>query len=216
MLLFAWKAAVFPRWGSGLLCVAVGVIANHLMLPLKKFSWQSKALMSTGAAIVVAAMIVASGPVRRPFALFRANLSGQSLANEDLRGAYLTGANLTAADLINANLTGANLSDAKLWTVMLSEAYLNNANLSNATLYSANLTAADLINANLTGANLNDANLTGTTLNGANLTGVDLSEANLSHARLSKAKNLTQKQLAEACGNGQTKLPEGLTLKPCN
>jgi len=171
MLLFAWKAAVFPRWGSGLLCVAVGVIANHLMLPLKKFSWQSKALMSTGAAIVVAAMIVASGPVRRPFALFRANLSGQSLANEDLRGAYLTGANLTAADLINANLTGANL---------------------------------------------NDANLTGTTLNGANLTGVDLSEANLSHARLSKAKNLTQKQLAEACGNEQTKLPEGLTLKPCN
>ena len=53
MLLFAWKAAVFPAWGSGLLCVAVAVVASHLMLPLKKFSWRSKALLSTGAAIVV-------------------------------------------------------------------------------------------------------------------------------------------------------------------
>jgi hypothetical protein len=29
MTLFAWKAAVFPAWGSALLCVAVGVIASH-------------------------------------------------------------------------------------------------------------------------------------------------------------------------------------------
>ena len=35
MLLFAWKAAVFPAWGSGLLVVAVAVVASHLMLPLK-------------------------------------------------------------------------------------------------------------------------------------------------------------------------------------
>ena len=90
MLLFAWKAAVFPAWGSGLLGVAVAVVASHLMLPLKKFSWRSKALLSTGAAIVVFAMIVGSGPVRRPFALFRANLSGQWLVGEDLRGANLS------------------------------------------------------------------------------------------------------------------------------
>ena len=44
MLLFAWKAAVFPAWGSGLLGVAAAVVASHLMLPLKKFSWPSKAL----------------------------------------------------------------------------------------------------------------------------------------------------------------------------
>jgi hypothetical protein len=31
MTLFAWKAAVFPAWGSALLCVAVGVIASHGM-----------------------------------------------------------------------------------------------------------------------------------------------------------------------------------------
>ena len=44
MLFFAWKAAVFPAWGSGLLCVAAGVIASHVMLPLKTFSWRSKVL----------------------------------------------------------------------------------------------------------------------------------------------------------------------------
>jgi len=32
ILLFAWKAAVFPKWGSGLLCVAIGIIASHAML----------------------------------------------------------------------------------------------------------------------------------------------------------------------------------------
>ena len=90
MLLFAWKAAVFPAWGSGLLVVAVAVVASHLMLPLKKFSWRSKALLSTGAAIVVVAMIVGVGPVRRPFALVRANLSGHWLVGEDFSGADLT------------------------------------------------------------------------------------------------------------------------------
>ena len=70
MLLFAWKAAVFPTWGSGLLIVAVAAGASHLMLPLKKFSWLSKALLSTGAAIVVFALIVQVGRVRRPFAYF--------------------------------------------------------------------------------------------------------------------------------------------------
>jgi hypothetical protein len=36
MLFFVWKAAVFPAWGSGLLSVAVAVVASHLMLPLMR------------------------------------------------------------------------------------------------------------------------------------------------------------------------------------
>ena len=43
----------------------------------------------------------------------------------------------------------------------------------------------------------------------------DLSGADLSSADLSNAKNLTQMQVEEACGDANTKLPEGLTLKPC-
>jgi hypothetical protein len=42
MLLFAWKAAVFPSWGSGLLCVATGVVVSHVLLPLTRFSWRSR------------------------------------------------------------------------------------------------------------------------------------------------------------------------------
>ena len=37
----------------------------------------------------------------------------------------------------------------------------------------------------------------------------------LSYADLTDAKNLTQTQLDKACGDAHTKLPEGLTLKPC-
>src|SRR6476620_863427 len=90
ILLFAWKAAVFPRWGSGLLVVAAAVVASHLMLPLKKFSWRSKAQLSFGAAIVVLAMI-SNEPVRRPFELGRVNLSGHWLEGDDFGGANLYG-----------------------------------------------------------------------------------------------------------------------------
>src|SRR6516225_6715736 len=50
MMFFAWKAAVFPPWGSGLFAVAVAVIASHVMLPFSKFSWRSKGLLSVSAA----------------------------------------------------------------------------------------------------------------------------------------------------------------------
>jgi hypothetical protein len=81
MLLFAWKAAAAanPTLSSGLLCFAVAVVASHLMLPLNTLSWRSKALLSTGAAIVVAGILVSFGPVRRPFALEATNLPGQFL-----------------------------------------------------------------------------------------------------------------------------------------
>ena len=115
---------VFPAWGSGLLGVAVAVVASHLMLPFEKVSWRSKALLNTGAAIVVAAMIVGSWPERRPFALFRSNLSGQSILKEDVREARLR----------FANLTGARLSDA----------YLQLANLRGTDQTGANLIVADL------------------------------------------------------------------------
>jgi uncharacterized protein YjbI with pentapeptide repeats len=57
-------------------------------------------------------------------------------------------------------------------------------------------------------------------LDGANLADANLSDAYLIHATLSGAflyfATITQAQLDEACGNANTKLPEGLTLKPCS
>lgn len=91
------------------------VVAGHLMLPLKTFSWRSKAFLSAGAAIVVLAMIVGVGPVHRSFALSRVNLSGQWLIKEDFSRADLSGANLSRTDLTGADLSGAkNLTQEQL------------------------------------------------------------------------------------------------------
>ena len=236
MLFFAWKAAVFPTWGSGLLCVAAGVIASHAMLPLRKVSWPTKRWLSVGVAVFAGGAIFAGGamlrfgPLRRPFELYRANLSGVFLPGYDLQGANLGGANLSNANLIGADLSGADLGGG----ANLSRA----ANLSGgANLSGANLIGADLSGANLNGANLSGANLSAylgymylshTDLSRANLFRADLSDANLSHANLDHASlftarfdradlsdaNVDQQQLDLACGT-DAKLPPGLTLKPC-
>jgi uncharacterized protein YjbI with pentapeptide repeats len=158
MLFFVWKA---PALGSALLGVAVAVVASHLMLPFEKFSQRSGA---TGAVIVVAAMIVGSWPVRRPFALFRANPSGQWILKEDLREARLR----------LANQTGTNLSDAYLELTNLSA-----VNPIGANLIFAHLRFADLTGADLSDANLRDSDLSDTNRSGDDLTGADIRDANL-------------------------------------
>ena len=220
MLLFAWKAAVFPAWGSSLFGLALAVIASHVMLPFSKFSWRSKGVLSVSVAIIAGAVMLGFGPLHRPFDLYHANLSGRLLLGQDLRkadlsNATLSGANLVAADLSGADLSGADLSGANLFGANLSHANLFGANLRDATLAHATLSGADLPLANLSNANLFDATLSGADLSRADLSGADLSRADLSGADLSRAENLTQTQLDKACGNADTKLPEGLTLKPC-
>ena len=194
MFVFAWKAAVFAPWGSGLLCVAAGVIASHAMLRLRRVSWRTRALLSLCVAILAGGAMLRFGPVRRPFELSQTNLS-----NALLQDYY----NLTWANLSYANLTGTNLAGAKM----------TNANLTGADLEAANLTQANLTYANLSHANLSYANLSLAHLTGANLTGANLRDANLSDAHLSGAKLDGQQQLDGACGADD--LPPGLTLKPC-
>jgi uncharacterized protein YjbI with pentapeptide repeats len=202
MLLFAWKAAVFPAWGSGLFCVAVVVIASHGMLPFGRFSWRSFGRFSwrsKGLQIVTTAIIagvLALGALRLPFDLFHANLSGLWLVKKvagvlalgaprrpfDLYHANLAGLWLANEDLSNANLSGANLSRADLSGANLLRANLRDANLRDANLFGAYLNPADLSDANLSGANLSRADLSGATLSGANLSGANLRGANLRDA----------------------------------
>jgi uncharacterized protein YjbI with pentapeptide repeats len=217
MLLFAWKAAAFPAWGSGLFAVAVAVIASHVMLPFSRLSWRLKGLLSLSAAIIVAGMVFVGFRLfdlelpRRPFDLDRANLSGQRFQSQDFRNANLNGANLSGADLwraklSDANLISANLSGAYLWFANLSGARLGDANLisanltgadlSGAYLYGAKLSGANLISAYLSGANLTDADLSGADLNGAILNSADLNSADLNGA------NLTGAHLYDAKLNG--------------
>ena len=205
MLVFTWKAAVFPIWGSGLLCVATGVIVSHALLPFSRCSWRSRMLLSLTGALLVGGIFAGRAllgfePLRRPLNLLHATLSDQVMAGDDLRDAQLALSNLSGAYLMFANLSGANLGKANL-----SGTYLIKANLSK-----ADFSYADLSKANLTYANLNGANLSSADLKEADLTG-----ANLSGANLISARGLTQTQLSLACGRADTKLPDGIAIKPC-
>ena len=102
------------------------------------------------------------------------------------------------------------------YVLRLVSASLVHADLRGAHLIGAYLIGAYLGFANLSGANLRGAHLSRADLRGAALIDADLLDANLGFANLSGAKNLTQTQLDEACGNSNTKLPEGLTLKLCS
>jgi hypothetical protein len=152
---------------------------------------------------VQAALTVIGRRIKGPGAVDLANVSipGANLGHADLSGANLSGtdlsgANLRNADLSGASLTKANLSGAGLFGANLSATDLSGASLSNADLFGARLTKANLGNADLTGASLTKANLFGADLSGADLLG---------------AGGLTQTQLDEACGDANTKLPEGFT-----
>jgi uncharacterized protein YjbI with pentapeptide repeats len=218
MVLFAWKAAVFPTWWSGLLAAtAVGVIASHVMLPLGTVRWRSKALLSVSAAIIAGGVIFSFGPLRRPFNLFHANLSNQWLEHSDLSRADLTQANLKDAELAGANLSGANLEVADLSHANLNQAKLIGAKLTGTLLSRTRLSGADLTGARLIGAHLPDAflpyahlqkalffyadlqrvDLSDANLTNASLTNADLTDANLSNANLSGA-DLTDANLSNA------------------
>lgn len=160
--------------------------------------------------------------------LSRTRLSEAFLSKTDLREADLSGAELSRANLQRANLEGANLSGADLFGAELNEARLFDANLNHArltgtilheaNLFRANLRGANLLGANLIGANLRNAELTGADLYNAFLQEADLSGTNLLEADLREAQNLTSEQLATACGDGTTKLPNGLDMPdtwPC-
>ena len=130
------------------------------------------------------------------------------------------GAALERRDLRAASARGAFLVNAELYGCDLSYANLIATDLSGAKLMCANLYGADLLRANLKGvwlqwANLRRADLRRADLKEALLQGADLKGAWLQGADLNNARWLTQEQLDKACGDEHTKLPDGLTIKPC-
>ena len=63
------------------------------------------------------------------------------------------------------------------------------------------------------GPNLANASIPEAILSHANLSGANLRDTNLSGADLRRSSGLTQTQLAEACGDANTKPPEGRTSR---
>lgn len=137
-----------------------------------------------------------------------------------VKGAALSGADLRFADgyeafLVKADLTGARLAGASLIAAELIGADFTGADMRGTDLTGAKLQYAVLIRADLTGTNFTGASLDLADLSDANLAKADFTGTRLSGANLAAARNLTQAQFANACGDAATKLPKGLTIKPC-
>lgn len=135
-----------------------------------------------------------------------AELTGTLLAYADLEGANLKGANAAGVDLRGANLKGADLSHARLDAAMLTD-----TDFTGAKLVGANFRVVELVK----GLKFRDTDLTGAIFRYAFLRGVDFRGANLSGADFTRAFGLSNEQLALACGDEKTKLPEGLTIPMC-
>ena len=90
------------------------------------------------------------------------------------------------------------LSSGALASVNLRYVVLHGANLRRANLRQADLSMADLRRADLSSANLQGARLCHTKLNTSNLTMTNLQKADLYHADLAGARNVSDKQLAQA------------------
>lgn len=116
--------------------------------------------------------------------------------HHDCAHCELAGADLTNTCVKGGNLAGSDFSNARL--VLMCMSY-------------ADFSGASFRNADLAGANLSHAKL-----DGADFTGADLSITSFKGTDLTGAKGLSQKQLDAACGDAETKAPQGLAVKTCS
>ena len=114
-------------------------------------------------------------------------------------------------DCVGCNLQGADLTNTCVKAKDLRGADFDGANASLMCMSFANFSGASFRGTNLSGANLAHADL-----DGANLTGADMTVTSLKGTDLTHVLGLTQKQLDAACGDGETKVPAGLSVRFCS
>jgi len=173
-----------------------------------------------------------------------ANLSDADFTSTDLRDTALAGANLEKATLVRASLAGAKAAKATFARVEAYRTSFKGIVASGSSFASAELQRADFSDADLSGADFQKAELGRALFDKAVLTGSRFPYANLSRADLhlasfegaldftgaflflariegmdlTAATGLTQQQIDTSCGDGDTKLPEGINAPstwPC-
>lgn len=169
------------------------------------------------------------------------NLSGGKLHGSDLTGAHfrkamlygvtgeqviMRGAVLEDATLTEANLTHSSMRQANLHRAEMARGVFHDNDFQFANLIGASAASVDFTRSNFDRARMDNINLTGATLDGGQFTGVrfgfanfadaTLLETNFSDADLTHVVGLTQVQLDSACGNMNTRLPDGLSLGYCD
>lgn len=168
------------------------------------------------------------------------NLSGAQIDRSNLTHTLFRKALLLRVMGADVNLENADFQDATLIEAEIKDSNLQHSLFQHANMQRASFDGSDLTHSNLSGVNAVEANFkacnfTHGVFNFANfeksilhqalfhnaqlhktrLKGADLSGADLSGAVLSTAIGLTQAQLDMACGNADTRLPPGLSIKSC-
>ena len=138
-----------------------------------------------------------------------------------MRGAVFEDATLTEANLSHSSMRQANLHRAELARGIFRDSDFQSANLIGASAASVDFTRSNfdrarLDNVNLTGATLDAGQFTGVRFGFANLEDATVQDTNFSDADLTHVVGLTQVQLDTACGNMNTRLPDGLSLSYCD
>lgn len=155
-----------------------------------------------------------------------ANFSGTVLTNASARATLFNGSTFTEADLTNLMAQAADFSDTTIHDTLLSSSQFSGAFFQNSTLtdsygdrsifFSADFTGAKVSNTDFSRANFTKAKLIDAIFENSTFRRAVFDEADLSGADLSTAIELTQEQLALACGNENTKLPEPLIITSCD
>ena len=108
-----------------------------------------------------------------------------------------------------------NLQDANLNNTCVKAKDLSHANFNGATAVLMCMSFANFSNATFRGTDLSGANLAHADLDGADMTGAIMDITSIKGTDLTKTSGLTQKQLDQACGDADTRVPTGLTVHIC-
>lgn len=164
------------------------------------------------------------------------NFSRADLSSSDLRGSKLSGADFEKANLVRASLKGATASGANFTSVLAWRTDLSEADFTEADFSKAETTRSDFTGSNLAGADLSKAEFSRAQFKDADISGVNFDFTNLARSDfrevrfetppsfnnaylyrtriegvdLSTAQGLASWQINLACGNSDTKLPDGV------
>jgi uncharacterized protein YjbI with pentapeptide repeats len=151
----------------------------------------------------------------------QADLTGASMLKTSgnrtvFAGATLDKANMDAIELFRADFSGASLAGANLSRASMPRTMFDNANLAGADLQKSDMIRSSFNGADLRGVNMTFAILARSSFDGAQLEGSDWTNTYLYRTRLqgvdlSGVTGLTDGQVALACGDDDTRLPEGLS-----
>ncbi len=113
-------------------------------------------------------------------------------------------------DCAGCNLAGADLSNTCVKARDLHGADFDGADATLMCMSYANFSGASFRGTDLSGANLAHA-----VLDGADMTGARMTITSIKGTDLTRAKGLVQAQLDAACGDAETKVPDGLAVHTC-